>query len=118
MATTPDAAVAVRSAFVGDMRRMSLRAQPIEQPVRLPDGREAVVRVGLFDGGYVPSREISTVTLDLVVGEEVEATVETLLRPEQAGEALLLARDVAEALASGALAPTAGAIEPVVLGSA
>jgi hypothetical protein len=98
--------------------RMSLRAQPVEQPVRLPDGRDAVVRVGLFDVGYVRAREIRTVTLDLVIGDEVQATVETLLRPEQAGQALLLARDVAEALASGALEPTAGAIEPVVLGSA
>jgi hypothetical protein len=100
------------------MRRMSLRSQPVEQPVLLPDGRAAVVRVGLFDGGYVPPRQIDTVTLDLVIGDEVEATVETLLRPEQDGQALLLARDVAEALASGALEPTAGAIEPVVLGRA
>ena len=95
--------------------RMSLRADPVEQPVSLPDGREALVRIGLFEDGYVPRREIDTVTLDLVIDDEVEATVETLLRPEQDGEARLLARRVAEALGSGELEPTAGAIEPVAL---
>jgi ribosomal protein S1 len=96
-------------------RRMSLRAQPVEKPVTLPDGRAALVRVGLFEDDYVPRREIDTVTLDLVIDDEVEATVETLLRPEQDGEARLLAREVAEALGSGAIEPTAGAIEPVAL---
>jgi ribosomal protein S1 len=96
-------------------RRMSLRAQPVEQPLTLPDGRAALVRVGLFEDDYVPRREIDTVTLDLVIDDEVEATVETLLRPEQDGEAVALAREVAEALGSGELEPTAGAIEPVAL---
>jgi hypothetical protein len=83
----------------------------------LPDGREAFVRVGLFENDYVPRRQIDTVTLDLVIDDEVEATVETLLRPEQDREALLLAHKIAEALASGELEPNAGAIEPVVLGA-
>jgi ribosomal protein S1 len=98
-------------------RHVSLRSGPVEQPVTLPDGREALVRIGLFENDYVPRRQIDTVTLDLVVDDEVEATVETLLRPEQDREALLLAHKVAEALASGELEPTAGAIEPVVLGA-
>jgi hypothetical protein len=96
-------------------RRMSLRSQPAEQTVMLPDGREVLVRVGLFDDVYVRRRDIETVTLDLLIDDRVEATVETLLRPEQDGEALLLAREVAAALGSGELEPTAGAIEPVAL---
>jgi hypothetical protein len=94
---------------------VSLRAGPIEQTATLPDGREIVVRVGLFDGGYVPPSQIDTVTLDLVVGDEVQATVETVLRPDEVSEALKLAREIATQLEAGELEPTAGSIEHVAL---
>jgi hypothetical protein len=94
---------------------VSLHAGPVEQKATLPDGREVVVRVGLFDGGYVAQTEIDTVTLDLVIGGEVEATVETVLNPDEVGEALQLAREIATGLESGELAPTAASIERVAL---
>ncbi|MGZ8707967.1 MAG: hypothetical protein ACXW0R_11375 [Gaiellaceae bacterium] len=94
---------------------MSLRAGPVEQTARLPDGRAVIVRVGLFDNGYVAQREVDTVTLDLVIDDEVEATVETVLSPDETSEALLLAREIASKLESGELEPTAGAIEHLAL---
>ena len=94
---------------------MSLHAGPVEQTATLPDGRPVVVRVGLFESGYVPEREIDTVTLDLVVAGEVEATVETVLRPDEVSEALRLARDIATGLEAGELEPTAHSIEHLAL---
>jgi hypothetical protein len=87
----------------------------VEQTATLPDGRAVVVRIGLFEGGYVARREIDTVTLDLVIDDEVAAMVETVLRPDEVGEALELAREVASGLESGALEPTAGSIEHLAL---
>ena len=81
----------------------------------LPDGRAVTVRIGLFDGGYVAASEIDTVTLDLVIGDEVEATVETVLRPDEVSEALELAREVAGGLEAGELEPTAHSIEHLAL---
>jgi hypothetical protein len=94
---------------------VSLHAGPIEQTAALPDGRAVVVRVGLFDGGYVAQKDVDTVTLDLLVDGEVEATVETVLRPDEVSEALHLAREIATGLESGQLEPTAGSIEHVAL---
>jgi hypothetical protein len=94
---------------------VTLRSGPVEQTATLPDGRHVTVRVGLFEDSYVAQREIDTVTLDLVIGGEVEATVETVLRPDEVSEALHLAREVASALESGDLEPTAGSIERVAL---
>ena len=94
---------------------MSLQAGPVEQTARLADGRAVVVRIGLFDGGYVARREIDTVTLDLVIDDEVMATVETVLSPDEVSEALELAREVAAGLESGELEPTAHSIEHLAL---
>jgi hypothetical protein len=92
---------------------VTLRAHPIEQPAALPDGRRLIVRVGIPDDPYIPKRENETVALELVQDGEVEATVNTVLRPEQDSEARALARDVATRLESGDLEPTAGALEPL-----
>jgi hypothetical protein len=94
---------------------VSLHAGPVEQTATLPDGRVVVVRVGLFDGGYVAQSEVDTVTLDLVIGGEVEATVETVLNPDEVSEALQLAREIATGLEAGELEPTAASIERVAL---
>jgi hypothetical protein len=94
---------------------VSLHAGPVEQTATLPDGRAVLVRVGLFDGGYVPQQQVDTVTLDLVIDGEVVATVETVLNPDEVSEALELAREIASGLESGELAPTAHAIEHVAL---
>lgn len=92
---------------------MSLRGHAAEATATLPDGREALVRVGVPDDSYVSARERSTVTAEIVIGEEVVAVVDTILEPEQDSEALALAREIASGLGTGALEPTAGAIEPL-----
>ena len=94
---------------------MSLRAQPLEQKVTLPDGRVVTVRVGIAEDSYIPSRELDTVTLEIWdegKGEHV-AGVATVLSPDDvdAGRALLL--EVVTGLGEGSLAPTAGALEPL-----
>ena len=50
-----------------------------------------------------------------MIDDEVEATVETVLRPDEVSEALELAREVAAKLESGELEPTAGSIEHLAL---
>jgi hypothetical protein len=92
---------------------VSLRGIPVEERATLPDGREVFVWVGVPDDGYVERRELSTVALELRIGEEVAATVSTVLDPDQDSEARQLAREVAEGLSSGRLEPTAGALEPL-----
>ena len=69
--------------------------------------------VGVPEDPYIPRSEVETVTLDLLVDEEVAATVTTLLDPDQESEARALARDVVARLESGEIEPTAGAIEPL-----
>lgn len=91
---------------------MSLRGRPIEREATLPDGRRLVVRVALAVDAYIPRRERTTVTLELLADNRVEATVNTLLTPTQVGEARKLADEVATKLQAGELRPTASAIEP------
>ena len=92
---------------------VSLRGQPVEQPVELPDGRSGVVRVAVPDDPYIPRRELDTVALELVLGERVAATVNTVLDADQRDAALELAREVAGGLETGTLEPTAAALEPL-----
>jgi hypothetical protein len=92
---------------------VSLRGKPVERIVELPDGRTGVVRVAVADDPYIPSRQLDTVALELVLDDRVAATVNTVLDVEQSDEAAELAREVADGLASGALKPTAGALEPL-----
>ncbi len=72
-----------------------------------------VVRVGVPDDPYIPKRELETVDVELLEGERVLAVVNTVLGAEQEDQASALAREIAEGLESGRLAPTAGAIEPL-----
>ena len=92
---------------------MSLRGQPVQETVTLPDGRVAEIWLGVPDDDYVPARELDTVALELRVDGEVAAALNTLLEPEQTGDARALAREIAEGLASGRLEPTASALEPL-----
>ena len=91
---------------------MSLRGRQIEERATLPDGREALVRVGVPEDPYLPRRELSTVALELLVDDRLEATLSTVLGVEQESEALALARDVASGLSTGKVEPTAAALEP------
>jgi hypothetical protein len=92
---------------------MSLRGYRVERTAKLPDGREALVRVGVPDDPYIPRRELDTVDVEIVLGGRVAAAVNTILEPEQEHEAHELAREIAAGLASGELEPTARAIEPL-----
>jgi hypothetical protein len=92
---------------------VSLRGHRIERPAKLPDGREALVRVGIPDDSYIPPRELDTVAVEVVVDDRVAATVNTILEPDQEHEANLLARKIVSGLESGELEPTAQAIEPL-----
>jgi hypothetical protein len=91
---------------------VSLRGRLIEERTTLPDGREALVRVGVPDDPYIPRREQGTVALELLVDDRLEATLSTVLDVDQESEALELAREVASGLRSGDVAPTAAALEP------
>ena len=90
---------------------MSLRGNRIELSATLPDGRQALVRVGVPDDPYIPRRELETVDVEILFDGRVAAAVNTILDPEQEHEARELAREIAAGLESGELEPTAGAIE-------
>jgi hypothetical protein len=85
----------------------------VEQPVQLPDGRSALVRVGLLDP-YVKPADQTTVALELEVDGEVQAALNTVLDPADERAAAALASEAARGLGSGALEPTAGALEHLV----
>jgi hypothetical protein len=92
---------------------VSLRGEPVVHETTLPDGRQLAVRIAVAADAYIPRRDLSTVALELVADGRVEATVNTLLAPEQVNEARKLAQEVAVKLHSGELPPTASAIEPL-----
>jgi hypothetical protein len=92
---------------------VTLRESEVVEAVRLPDGREAIVRVGVLPDPYVRKEEIDTVSLEVTLDGEHAAFVNTVLEPEQADEAAALARDVAAGLESGKLEPSASALEPL-----
>jgi hypothetical protein len=92
---------------------MSLRGERVEQTATLPDGRRALVRVGVPDDPYIPRRELHTVDVEILFDGRVAAAVNTILEPEQDHEARQLAREIVAGLESGELAPTAAAIEPL-----
>jgi hypothetical protein len=92
---------------------VSLRGQIVEQTATLPDGREAIVRIGVPDDPYIAKRELDTVDVELFVDGRVAAAVNTVLDADQDSEALELAREIVAGLESGQLEPTAAAIEPL-----
>ncbi len=94
---------------------MSLRGEPLEQEVTLPDGRVVAVRVGVAEDSYIPRRKLDTVVLELwdeARGEHL-AGVTTVLSADDVGAAHALMREVLAGLGDGSLEPTAGALEPL-----
>jgi hypothetical protein len=85
----------------------------LEQVATLADGREILVRIGLADDSYIAKSELDTVTLELLENGRGVAAVATVLDADQTSQALQLLREVASGLESGALEPTAAAIEPL-----
>jgi hypothetical protein len=78
----------------------------------LPDGRHVIVHVGVPDDPYIARSELETVDIELHSGGHVLAAVNTVLDPDQESEAEQLAREIAQKLTTGEIAPTASAIEP------
>jgi hypothetical protein len=94
---------------------MSLRGDPQEQEVTLPDGRVVAVRVGVAEDSYIARRELDTVTIEIwdeSKGEHL-AGVATVLSADDVTAARALLREVIAGLGDGSLAPTAGALEPL-----
>lgn len=91
---------------------MTLRERAIEETVTLADGREAVVRLGLAEDPYIPAKELSTITLDLRIDGELAATLNTVLDPDDDGEARSIVRELVRGLEDGSVPPTAAALEP------
>ena len=92
---------------------VSLRGQPLEQDVTLPDGRSVAVRIGVPEDSYIPRRELDTVAIELRGDGEHLAAVNTVLDAAQVDEAHALMREIVAGLQSGELEPTAGALEPL-----
>ena len=90
---------------------MSLRDNSIEQELTLPDGRIALLHIGIAHDGYIPEKEEETVVLELRIDGHVAASINTVLDPDQDDEANELAREVIEALGTGHIPPTAAALE-------
>ena len=92
---------------------MSLRSAPLERDVTLPDGRAALVRVGVPADSYIARGELDTVTIEVLGDGEHLAAVNTVLDADQLSEARALLREIVAGLESGSLEPTAGALEPL-----
>ena len=93
---------------------MSLRGNPVEADVSIPDGRTVSIRIGVAEDSYIAQRDLDTVTVELTAHGEHLAAVTTVLDAEQTGEARALMHRIVAALGSGELPPTAGALEPLV----
>jgi len=86
--------------------------ETIEEKALLPDGSEALVRVGVFDDPYL-EEETETVGIEVVVDGETSAALNTVLDPDQDAEARRLVEEIISGLESGDLEPTAAALEPL-----
>ncbi len=78
----------------------------------LPDGGTVTVWVGVPEDSYLAPKDVTNVDLQLREGDQVLATVTTVLDPDQEAEAHALAREVQSALETGEAALTAAALEP------
>jgi hypothetical protein len=92
---------------------VSLRGQPLETEVSTPDGSTVRVRIGVAEDSYIAKRELDTVTVELYAHGEHVAAISTVLDADQTDEARELLREIVTGLESGALAPTADALEPL-----
>ena len=95
---------------------MSLRGEPLEQEVKLPDGRVVAVRVGVAEDSYIPRRELDTVVLELwdeSRGEHLAGVATVLSADDVDGPARCCSARSSPGLGDGSLAPTAGALEPL-----
>jgi hypothetical protein len=92
---------------------VSLHGNPILETARLPDGRNARIRVGIAEDPYVADRDLNTVVLEVRIGQAVVAVIDTVLDAQQEDEARHLANRVREGLSTGSLEPTVHSLEPL-----
>jgi hypothetical protein len=92
---------------------VTLHGNPIVETARLPDGREARIRVGVAEDPYIADRDMNTVVLEVRIGRGVVAVHDTILDPLHVEEARHLAARVREGLSSGELKPTASSLGPL-----
>ncbi len=91
---------------------MEQSVEAIEEKALLPDGGEALVRVGVVDDPYI-EEEQETVGVEIVIDGETAVALNTVLDPDQEGAARELVTEIVAGLESGELEPTAAAIEPL-----
>ena len=92
---------------------MSLRASPAIEHAALPQGGSVTVWVGVPDDPYIDDkRQLTTVDVQLHEGNNVIASISTVLDPDQVSEAHQLAREVKTALESGEIGLHAHDLEP------
>jgi hypothetical protein len=80
---------------------------------RLPDGREARIRVGIAEDSYVADHDLNTVVLEVRIGQAVAAVIDTILDASHVSEARHLLIRVRDGLSSGELQPTVASLEPL-----
>jgi hypothetical protein len=90
---------------------VSLHGNPVLESARLPDGRNASIRVGVAEDPYIADRDSNTVVLEVRIGNAVAAVIDTVLDPDQVDPARHLANRVRDGLASGELEPATRALE-------
>ena len=87
--------------------------ETIEERALLPDGSQALVRVGVVEDAYIPRDEQQTVGVEVVVDGETAVSLNTVLERDQDVEARALADEIVAGLEAGELQPTPAAIEPL-----
>jgi hypothetical protein len=92
---------------------VTLRASPAIEHASLPHGGTVTVWVGVPDDPYIDDKsQLTTVDVQLHEGNAVVASLSTVLDPDQVSEAHELAREVKNALESGAIGLHADDLEP------
>src|SRR5262249_19050533 len=91
---------------------MTLRAGAVVEHAQLPGGGSVEGWVGIPEDSYLSRADQTNVDLQLREGNNVLASVTTVLDPEQTSEALDLAREVQAAIEAGEIPLTASALEP------
>jgi hypothetical protein len=91
---------------------VTLKATPVVEHAALPGGGSVEVWVGVPDDSYISKSEQTNVDLQLREGDNVLASVTTVLDPDQDGEARQLAREVRAAIEAERIPLTASALEP------
>jgi hypothetical protein len=90
-----------------------LRGSPVVEHAVLPSGGNVTIWVGVPDDPYIDDkRQLTTVDIQLLEGNNVLGSLSTVLDPDQTSEALQLAREVKAALEAGEIGLHANELEP------